>query len=467
MKYGLIVYFDTDNIGDDILSYSASRFLPSVDYVIDREHMDTFLPSSNEYVKAIINGWYLKNKFNWPPSEFISPLFIGIHFSDVPYWGIKDEFLDSIGTEYLKKFGPIGCRDKHTVGKLKQRGVEAYFSGCVTLTLQRFENVDSTDNIILVDVPETVEKVVTEKCENVEIVTHSIKSIQDGYHGRLSWNERLQRVEELLKKYQGAKLVITTRLHCALPCLALGTNVIMVKQNNIDYQNRIGAYECMLTCITEEELSNISFDALEIKKSTIVQELGNSIRKKIQDFLLEDLVDARGVPNISEYERLYNKKLIWQKKLLKQNEKINVDELFAAIDWQKRQLANNAEYISSIETENKKLKDWISKLEDEKLYLESENKRYKEDIEEWHSSYKELEQGKDWVENKLREKTQELQDLKEGYDKLQEGKEWLEIKWKEQIKELQELKEWCDELQESKNWLESEYNRLTENKKGE
>ena len=40
MKFGLVVYKQTDNIGDDILSYAGSRFLPQIDYVIDREQLD-------------------------------------------------------------------------------------------------------------------------------------------------------------------------------------------------------------------------------------------------------------------------------------------------------------------------------------------------------------------------------------------------------------------------------------------
>lgn len=36
-KYGLIVFKNTDNIGDDIQSYAQSQFLPHIDYVIDRE----------------------------------------------------------------------------------------------------------------------------------------------------------------------------------------------------------------------------------------------------------------------------------------------------------------------------------------------------------------------------------------------------------------------------------------------
>lgn len=39
MKYGLIYYKNTHNLGDDILSYVGKKFLPKVDYYIDREHL--------------------------------------------------------------------------------------------------------------------------------------------------------------------------------------------------------------------------------------------------------------------------------------------------------------------------------------------------------------------------------------------------------------------------------------------
>ena len=73
MKYGVVVYKNTDNIGDDIQSYAAKCFLPSVDYVIDREGLDTFQSEQSETVKAIMNGWYMYSKFNWPPVSCIEP----------------------------------------------------------------------------------------------------------------------------------------------------------------------------------------------------------------------------------------------------------------------------------------------------------------------------------------------------------------------------------------------------------
>ena len=37
--------------------------------------------------------------------------------------------------------------------------------------------------------------------------------------------------QQVLNQYAKAKLVITSRLHCALPCLALGTPVVLLKRN--------------------------------------------------------------------------------------------------------------------------------------------------------------------------------------------------------------------------------------------
>jgi len=39
---------------------------------------------------------------------------------------------------------------------------------------------------------------------------------------------RFALADQLLRRYQDAKLVVTSRLHCALPCLAMGTPVVYV-----------------------------------------------------------------------------------------------------------------------------------------------------------------------------------------------------------------------------------------------
>ena len=62
MEYGVIVYKDTLNIGDDIQSYAAAQLLPRVDYYIEREHLDVFRPKEQEPVNVIMNGWFMYDK---------------------------------------------------------------------------------------------------------------------------------------------------------------------------------------------------------------------------------------------------------------------------------------------------------------------------------------------------------------------------------------------------------------------
>lgn len=48
MKFGLMVEQDTRNIGDDVQAYVTKRFLPRVDYYVDRNHIDEFVPDTEE-----------------------------------------------------------------------------------------------------------------------------------------------------------------------------------------------------------------------------------------------------------------------------------------------------------------------------------------------------------------------------------------------------------------------------------
>ena len=39
-----------------------------------------------------------------------------------------------------KRFEPIGCRDENTVKILKEKGIAAYFSSCLTTTFKRVDS---------------------------------------------------------------------------------------------------------------------------------------------------------------------------------------------------------------------------------------------------------------------------------------------------------------------------------------
>lgn len=141
MKYGLVYYKETDNIGDDIQTYAALRFLPKVDYYIDRESLNCFVPNEKEYIFTIMNGWFLHNKSAWPPSPYIYPHLVSMHFTQLDKIDVGDSYLSGLGGDYLKSYKNIGCRDIETQKRLSKNGIQNYFSGCLTLTINKFDNI--------------------------------------------------------------------------------------------------------------------------------------------------------------------------------------------------------------------------------------------------------------------------------------------------------------------------------------
>ena len=51
----------------------------------------------------------------------------------------------------LKKYEPIGCRDLKTTDKLKNKGIDAYFSGCLTTTIDFFKWNQQNETIFNTD----------------------------------------------------------------------------------------------------------------------------------------------------------------------------------------------------------------------------------------------------------------------------------------------------------------------------
>ncbi len=254
MKYGLIWYPKSANIGDDIQSYAAIRYLPQIDYIINREELDSFSTSNGESVAVIMNGWYLYEHYHWPPSPFLYPKILGIHFDIFYSWKYyrrlnENHVLEGCGKKYLQTHGPIGCRDYGTLGMVQKAGVDAYYSGCLTLTLNKFENIDRQDYICLVDVPEpyltqiknTINRPFREISHYIDLQT-------------LSYEQRTKKVEDYLKVYQGAHCVITTRLHCALPCLALETPVFLLYSDWME--NRVQTYLSYLNHVNIDHMES-------------------------------------------------------------------------------------------------------------------------------------------------------------------------------------------------------------------
>jgi len=237
VKYGVLWRKTTKNIGDDIQSYAESLWYPQVDYMIDIENLDGFRAADDEPVACIMSAWYLWHKWNWPPSRSIYPLWIGFHYNDnlrgrasgmVSKW----EYLTGPGYDYLQAYAPIGCRDTVTLKHMQRLGIDSYYSGCVTLTLpQRPRKTPARPYVCVVGVEKAVEKKIKRFYRDTDIEVKVIAPTRPAPSDNLSWEARKAQVEEMLDLYQNALAVYTFRLHCALPTLAMGTPVLMIRKN--------------------------------------------------------------------------------------------------------------------------------------------------------------------------------------------------------------------------------------------
>jgi len=319
LKYGVVYYKNTENFGDDIQTYSALKFLPRIDYIIDRESIDTFVPERKEYVAIIMNGWFQHRKYNWPISPYIYPKIVSIHFtSKDPYDLINEnenyEYLKGFTKSILKKFEPIGCRDYSTLNALKGIGYKCYFSGCLTLTNAAFTNVEKENYICLVDVEEKIYNKIRKIYNGeIRIMTHKVDSEN---YSKLSFEERMTRVEEYFMIYQKAKMVITNRLHVALPCLAIGTNVSLIYYE--ENSDRLETYKEYINTITEKEIMKLkNLNTLfKQKNSNKYQEINKFLKNDCKKFINKTKFCILNKGNLPDID-LYNKFVVERTNFIK------------------------------------------------------------------------------------------------------------------------------------------------------
>ena len=383
MKYGVIYYKDTDNIGDDIQTYAAYRILPSVDYVIDREHLQEFIPDKKESVKAIANGWFNHDKQNFLFSPYINPLLISMHFSQNDL--ITDSgysFLKGYAKEYLEKLGPVGCRDHNTEKVLKDFGYKTYFSSCLTLTLDTVGKKNQKDYICAVDLkPEVLEHLKSITNSEIKEVTHWLlfdnktpydkrleiieeytnKSFDDRRkyvkkNASLSFDQRMKNVEKMLTIYQNAKLVITDRIHVALPCLALNTPVLFIYYDrNAD---RVATFRDFLVNCTEDEFLKFKSEDLQFQNKKVYLKYRKELIKKCKEFV-EKKEDSNKLPELEDYKE-FIKRINYEKEMYLSKIYKDKKTYKPIMDEHNKLVAQNEELVK----ENQALKERNAVLEE-------------------------------------------------------------------------------------------------------
>lgn len=313
------------NIGDYIQSLAQEQFWDHIDCFVDREHTNTVHSiQPGEKVNLIMNSWWMWSPENFPPSDDINPLFISFHISP----SIEQRMMVKRSIEYLRKYQPIGARDKGTSAILDKYGIQNYFSGCLTLTLGlKYFSAEKTDHVYFVDpeyklfAPRAYTQMIkalwssfrykriidkleskfiftkktafsrisirlnkricatlfyTQYCRffddevllNAEYITHLV-NVKNDY----PTNEAcLDYARELVRKYARARMIITSKIHAALPCLGLKTPVVFVNSQRIDSGTISGRLDGLLDFFNYQlNVTNKGLDAVTADMKKLVK----------------------------------------------------------------------------------------------------------------------------------------------------------------------------------------------------
>lgn len=280
MKYVVLTYRDiyNVNIGDYIQSLAASQYFDNKKCVYqNRDELGLY---DGEEAKVIMNGWFTYKPKTWIPSSKLMPLFVSFHLNSE----CVSSVLDKSCLDYLKKHSPIGCRDSYTMNVLNTHGIDAYYSGCLTMTLGRtYMSSNRSDDVVVVDpysympngngigeiiftffqflfhIYPVLRLLKKYKADNkftislskigigrLLILTKTYLLLKNIFDKELIWKaryithlymhneyksdeDRFARAKQLIDIYSRAKFVVTSRIHCAFPCLGLGTPVAYIQ----------------------------------------------------------------------------------------------------------------------------------------------------------------------------------------------------------------------------------------------
>lgn len=216
MKVGLLG-FTTTNLGDDLQAIATSLNLPHVDRVIERERLADARFDEPHF--TIMQSWFTRQWFR-APSASITPYYFAFCVG-------RPEMKRGLWPRHLRAHQPIGARDRETMSRLSAMGVESFWSGCLTLRIGSFlETVPAEERkgVYLVDLHPDAERFVPEALREraVRISNEAPPALMDDPLARMA------RIATISDRLRHAEMVVTRRLHTALPCVGFRTPAAVI-----------------------------------------------------------------------------------------------------------------------------------------------------------------------------------------------------------------------------------------------
>jgi hypothetical protein len=191
--YRVLAYRGSKNLGDAIQTVALARWLPGP---LVGTYRDTLPHLEPEHApRTILNGWLGYH-------STVSAAARGVVTAGVHFGTQHAEWVRASDECFAH---PVGCRDPFTRDLLTAAGVPARMVGCATLTFARYSGP---------------------RAGEIRVNYGTGGDSQDNTipHG-MGWRDQWAAALGLLRRLRTAARVYTTRLHVALPCLAMGTPV--------------------------------------------------------------------------------------------------------------------------------------------------------------------------------------------------------------------------------------------------
>lgn len=208
--------FETHNLGDEMQSFAVLGHVDRVHAFLDRDRLPDY---AGPPVACVFNSWFLIGEDWRPPAPPIQAIWHGFSAG-------REELVQGAWLEYLKAHEPIGCRDRYSTELLRRSGVEARWTGCLTLFMGRAMTIRPRKRrgVVFFDVPREAEAHIPP-----EIVQRAVRLSAFPSPGILDnplarWAATARHAEILAR----AELVVTRRLHVALPAISFNTPVVVI-----------------------------------------------------------------------------------------------------------------------------------------------------------------------------------------------------------------------------------------------
>ncbi|MBX7491452.1 polysaccharide pyruvyl transferase family protein [Helicobacter turcicus] len=278
------------NLGDYVQTLAVKNALttlfPNATFQThDRDSLTSFCAGGG-LTPVIMQGWFAHSNHFIPNNQTL-PIFVGTHFTSEIH-----KFLEYFIAYYPFYFKnkEIGCRDLWTLQFCQNKGLKAYFSRCLTLTLPRREANVEANKVFLVGISEKDLRYIPQNLSKNAIQIN--QQYVETKHQNLNFESQTQNLLETYKKE--AKLVITCALHCAAPCVAMGIPVVLIAKNEENKQ-RFSAVSGILRIWTLEELKAglIDFNPKSLEIESLKKDMLENLRLSIQKEMGEKIEEQQ------------------------------------------------------------------------------------------------------------------------------------------------------------------------------